>query len=150
MEQPTYMNWTSQVFSDLKEDERFKLTQLLKNFEEIGTESVEKVGVTHEIEHDIILNGKTPAAHPPQRLSLSQTTEVRKQLDILLESKKIRLSKSPWASRLVLVRKANGSIGMCTNYRALNARSIPDAFPLPRIDDLFSGETRWKRIFYKN
>ena len=48
----------------------------------------------------------------------------------------IRASKSPWASSIVLVMKHDGSLRFCVIYRAFNAITKPEVFPLPRIDDL--------------
>ena len=55
----------------------------------------------------------------------------------------VRESSSPWASPVVLVRKNNGEVRFCVDYRRLNAVTRKDIFPLPRIDDLVRG----KRIF---
>nr|XP_054773330.1 uncharacterized protein LOC129281415 [Lytechinus pictus] len=52
-----------------------------------------------------------------------------------VENKVIRESSSPWASPIVLVKKRDGSIRLCVDYRKLNAKTRRDAFPLPRIDE---------------
>ena len=43
----------------------------------------------------------------------------------------------PWASPIVIVKKANGKLRMCVNYRKLNAMTLDERYPLPRIDDIF-------------
>jgi hypothetical protein len=53
----------------------------------------------------------------------------------MLDKGIIRPSRSPWASLIVLVKKKNGSIRFCIEYRKLNAITIRDAYALPRIDD---------------
>ena len=61
--------------------------------------------------------------------------EVRKCLESWLKQGIIRPSKSPYASQVVIVRKKSGEIRLCVDFRKLNAISIRDSFPLPRIEE---------------
>lgn len=72
---------------------------------------------------------------PDVTLSLREKQEVQKTIDELLRTGKIRPSDSPYASPIVLVRKKNGELRMCIDYRALNKITVKDRFPLPVIED---------------
>ena len=71
--------------------------------------------------------------------------EVEKHVKEMLENKVIEPSKSPWASRVVLVKKKDGSSRFCIDYRRLNAITKKDAYPIPRIDETLDqlAECKW-------
>ena len=77
--------------------------------------------------------------YPPRqrrnRLSVPKYGELRRQCTELFKEGKVRVSKSPYAAPIVMVRKKDGSIRVCIDYRAINERTVKDPFPLPRIDD---------------
>ena len=62
-------------------------------------------------------------------------SEVRKCLNNWLKQGIIRPSKSPYASQVIIVRKKTGEICLCIDFRRLNAISIRDSFPLPRVEE---------------
>jgi hypothetical protein len=69
---------------------------------------------------------------PPKQLA-----ELKIQLQELLDKGYIRSSSSPWGSPALFVKKKDGSLQMCVDYRPLNAVTIKNKYPLPRIDVLF-------------
>ena len=77
-----------------------------------------------------------PLRQPPRQVPFAAREEVSKQVSTMLRAGVIQPSQSPWASPVVLVRKKDGSLRFCVDYRALNAVPKPDLFPMPRIDDL--------------
>ncbi|XP_060960989.1 uncharacterized protein LOC133031495 [Cannabis sativa] len=64
-------------------------------------------------------------------------TELKAQLQDLLDKGFIRPSYSPWGAPLLFIKKKDGSMRMCIDYRELNKVTIKNKYPLPRIDDLF-------------
>ena len=78
-----------------------------------------------------------PISKPAYRLSASEAVEVERQLADYLSKGFIRKSFSPWALPILLVKKKDGSMRMCVDYRSLNAVTIKNKYPLPKIDELF-------------
>ncbi|KAK8954813.1 hypothetical protein KSP39_PZI001822 [Platanthera zijinensis] len=74
--------------------------------------------------------------------------ELRTQLDELLEKGFIRQSSSPWGAPVLFVKKKDGSMRLCIDYRELNKVTIKNRYPLPRIDDLFD-QLRGSSVFSK-
>ena len=93
------------------------------------------IGMTTLTEHVIDVGSQRLIKQPPRRVPTAFADEEEKVVKQLEEQGIIRASTSPWASPIVLVRKKSGKIRPCVDYRRLNAVTIKDAFPLPRITD---------------
>jgi hypothetical protein len=76
-----------------------------------------------------------PIRQPPRRLPLAKQTKVNGMLEDMRKRGVMEESESPWSSPVVLLRKKNGDIRFCVDYRKLNDITRKDCFPLPRIDD---------------
>ena len=63
--------------------------------------------------------------------------EMMSQLQELLDKGFIRPSTSPWGAPVLFMKKKDGTMRMCIDYRELNKVTIKNKYPLPRIDDLF-------------
>ncbi len=67
---------------------------------------------------------------------MHEYVELKRQCTKIFKEGKVRISKSPYAAPIVMVRKSDGSIRVCIDYRVINERTVKDSFPPPRIDDL--------------
>jgi hypothetical protein len=76
-----------------------------------------------------------PIRQPPRRIPLAKQAEVSEMLNNMQRRRIIEESDGPWSSPVVLVRKRNGELRFCVDYRKLNDVTKEDCFPLPRIDD---------------
>jgi hypothetical protein len=81
--------------------------------------------------------GTAPISKRPYRMPPKELAELRIQLQEFLDKGYIRPSSSPWGSPALFVKKKDGSLRMYVDYRPLNAMTIKNKYPLPRIDVLF-------------
>ena len=89
------------------------------------------------VEHEILLQpGAKPPFGPIYQLSPFELEECKRQLAELIEKDFIQPSKSPYGAPILFVRKKNGKLRMCVDYRALNKLTVKNRYPLPRIDEL--------------
>ena len=112
-----------------------QLNELFKEYQDVFSQGDEDLGNTPLLEHGIETHGP-PLRQPYRRQNPAARREEMAQVQQMLSSNVIRPSNSPWASPVVMVRKKDCSLRFCVDFRQLNAATIKDAHPLPRIDDL--------------
>ncbi|XP_060182450.1 uncharacterized protein LOC132612133 [Lycium barbarum] len=111
---------------------------VVNEFPEVFPEDLPGVPPDREIEFGIdLLPDTQPISIPPYRMAPAELKELKAQLKDLLDKGFIRPSVSPWGAPVLFVRKKDGSLRMCIDYRQLNKVTIKNRYPLPRIDDLF-------------
>ena len=119
----------------LNDDEAEQLTDLLLEYSDIFAVNDADLGRTGIIKHKINTGSAAPIRQHPRRLPTWQQTEADKQVGEMLEKGINEPSASPWSSPVVLVRKKDGTMRFCIDYRKLNDVTTKDAYPIPRIDD---------------
>ena len=123
--------------------------QVVCDFPEVFPDEIPDVPPEREIEFSIdLVPGTKPVSMAPYRMSASELAELKKQLEDLLEKKFVRPSVSPWGALVLLVKKKDGSMRLCIDYRQLNKVTIKNRYPLPRIDDLMD-QLVGARVFSK-
>ncbi|MCU7858926.1 MAG: DDE-type integrase/transposase/recombinase, partial [Candidatus Thiodiazotropha sp. (ex Lucinoma kastoroae)] len=120
---------------NLSEDQMHKVKEVLNDWSHIFSKGPTDLGKANVVKHHIKLTDDTPFKDPYRRIPPAMYEEVRQHLKEMLESDAIRPSESPFSSNVVLVRKKDGSLRFCIDFRKLNSRTIRDAYMLPRIDD---------------
>ena len=78
-----------------------------------------------------------PISKAPYRMAPMELKELKIQLQELLDKGFIRPSVSPWGAPILFVKKKDGSMRLCIDYKELNKVTMRNNYPLPRIDDLF-------------
>ena len=121
-----------------------QLNALFQEFSDVFSQGENDLGSTPLLEHTIETHGP-PLRQPYRRQNPAVRREEMAQVQQMLASNVIRPSNSPWASPVVMVRKKDGSLCFCVNFRQLNATTVKDAHPLPRIDDILDAlhGARW-------
>jgi hypothetical protein len=114
-------------------------TSLLQEFADVfPSELPHQLPPSRDVDHRIELTQTTPPApRSVYRMSPSELDELKKQLDELLAAGFVQPSKSPFGAPVLFVKKKDGAMRMCIDYRDLNRITIKNRYPLPRVEELF-------------
>ncbi len=121
----------------LERSTKDRLRELLGKHASLFASNDQDLGRTSVVEHDIDTGNSLPIRQPPRRPPIAMQPVIDKEIKWMLEAGVIERGQSPWSSPVVLVRKKDGSVRFCVDYRRLNAVTRFDAYPLPRIDETF-------------
>jgi hypothetical protein len=125
-----------QISDTLTEVEEERCRGLVSEFQDIFSTNPTDIGTTDKVCHHIELSDSTPFKQKYRRIPPAMIEEVRNHIQELIASGIIRPSHSSFSSNVVLVRKHEGSLRMCVDYRQLNLRTVRDSYALPRIDEI--------------
>ncbi|KAI3727551.1 hypothetical protein L6452_16167 [Arctium lappa] len=133
-----YPSYLAYVVDAKKEYKSVEDVEVVQDFPDVFPEDLPGLPPERQVEFQIDLTpGAAPIARAPYRLAPAEMKEMMAQLQELLEKGFIRPSSSPWGAPVLFVKKKDGSMRMCIDYRELNKVTVKNKYPLPRIDDLF-------------
>ncbi|MCG8430245.1 MAG: reverse transcriptase family protein, partial [Candidatus Omnitrophica bacterium] len=108
---------------------------LLMEYHDIFALEPNEVGCVSDVKHEIRLTDSKPYKDRFSNIPKPMVDEVRQHLREMLEAGAIRPSQSPWNNAIVLVRKKDGGLRFCIDFRKLNEQTEKDSHPLLRIND---------------
>ena len=108
--------------------------QLMQNYQDIFSTGTYDMGRTNLVEHEINTGNHPPIRQGLRRHPTAHLDVIDEQVHELVRNDLIEPAASPWAANVVLVRKKDGTYRLCLDYRALNAVTYQDTYPLPHID----------------
>ncbi|KAL0561448.1 hypothetical protein IC582_001876 [Cucumis melo] len=122
---------------------------VVRDYPDVFPEELPGLPPHREVEFAIELEpGTVPISRAPYRMAPAELKELKVQLQELLDKGFIRPSVSPWGAPVLFVKKKDGSMRLCIDYRELNKVTVKNRYPLPRIDDLFD-QLQGATVFYK-
>ena len=113
-----------------------KMIESVLSYHHVFSLEENEKGALSGVEHVIETSNHPPIKQLPHRVPFALRKQISDMVQDMLRDGIIQESASPWASPVVMVRKKDGTMRFCVDYRRLNAITRKDVFPLPHIDDL--------------
>ena len=111
---------------------------VVRDFPDVFPEELPSIPLEREVDLAIeIVPGTVPMSRAPYRMAPKELKELKSQLQELLDKGFIRPSVSPLGAPILFVKKKDGTLRMCIDYRQINKVTVKNKYPLPRIEDLF-------------
>ena len=132
-----------------QEGTRLEDIPIVKEFPDVFPDDISGLPPDREVEFTIdFIPGTEPISIPPYRMAPAELRELKAQLEELLSKGFIQPSISPWGAPVLFVKKKDGSLRLCIDYRQLNRVTICNQYPLPRINELFD-QLQGSRVYSK-
>ena len=111
---------------------------VVREFPDVFLEELPFIPLEREVDLAIeIVPGTVPMSRAPYRMALTELKELKSQLQELLDKGFIRPTVSPWGAPVLFVKKKDGTLRMCIDYRKINKVTVKNKYLLPRIEVLF-------------
>ncbi|RVW49285.1 Transposon Ty3-I Gag-Pol polyprotein [Vitis vinifera] len=122
---------------------------IVRDYPDVFPEDLPGLPLEREVEFTIdVTLGTASISKAPYRMAPLELKELKIQLQELLDKGFIRRSVSPWGTLVLFVKKKDGSMRLCIDYRESNKVTVRNKYPLPRIDDLFD-QLQGACVFFK-
>ena len=114
-----------------------QVEELLQEYKGVFSTSEFDLGRTNLVKHTIDTGTNRPFKQALRRHPMAYLPIIDEHVDKMLANDVCEPSYGPWASNVVLVKKSDGTLRFCIDYRQLNNLTVKDSYPLPRIDTCF-------------
>ena len=137
------------ILDSKREQVNLENIPLIREFHDVFPEELLGVPPKREVDLSIeVVQGTNPISRTLYRMAPIELKELKTQLQELLDKGFIRPSVSPWGAPVLFVKKKDGTLRMCIDYRQINRVTVKNKYPLPRIEDLFH-QLRGASVFSK-
>ena len=108
---------------------------VIREFPDVFPEELPRIPPEREVDLSIeVVHGTTPISRVPYRMAPTKLKELKTQLQELLDKGFILPSVSPWGAPVLFVKKKDGTLQMCIDYRQINKVTVKNKYLLPRIE----------------
>ena len=122
---------------------------VVREFPDVFPEELPGIPLEREVDLAIeIVPGIVPMSRAPYRMAPTELKELKSQLQELLDKGFIRPSVSSWGATVLFMKKKDGTLRMCIDYRQINKVTVKNRYPLSRVEDLFD-QLKGASIFSK-
>src|SRR6185312_8059132 len=133
---------------NLTDEQKQKIEQLLNEYETVFSKDLEDLGHTTIVQHKIDTGNAKPYIQPKNKSTWSNADFIEAEVERMLKAEiieklniddtSVQARSNAWVSPVVIVKKKNGSLRFCVDYRALNAVTVPNRHPFPIMEDVIA------------